>query len=95
MKQHTIHLSFGKKEKKLGWNCQHTSTVNFDDSKVPIENLVGNEGDGFKLAMKGLDGGRVNIAACSIGGATFALENAIKYTSERKQFGKKINQEKR
>ena len=85
-------LSFGKKEKKLGWNCQHTSTVNFDDCKVPIENLVGNEGDGFKLAMKGLDGGRVNIAACSIGGATFALENAIKYTSERKQFGKKINQ---
>ena len=85
-------LSFGKKEKKLGWNSQHTSTVNFDDCEVPIENLVGNEGDGFKLAMKGLDGGRVNIAACSIGGATFALENAIKYTSERKQFGKKINQ---
>ena len=88
----TPGLSFGKNEKKLGWNSQHTSTVNFDNCEVPIENLVGNEGDGFKLAMKGLDGGRVNIAACSIGGATFALENTIQYTSERKQFGKKINE---
>ena len=88
----TPGLSFGKNEKKLGWNSQHTSTVNFDNCEVPIENLVGNEGDGFKLAMKGLDGGRVNIAACSIGGATFALENTIQYTTERKQFGKKINE---
>ncbi len=88
----TKGLSFGKREKKLGWNSQHTSTVNFDNCEVPIDNLVGNEGEGFKLAMKGLDGGRVNIAACSIGGATLALENALSYTSERKQFGRSLNQ---
>ena len=88
----TKGLSFGKNEKKLGWNSQPTSTVNFDNCEVPINNLVGNEGDGFKLAMKGLDGGRVNIAACSIGGATLALEKALSYTSERKQFGKNLNQ---
>ena len=88
----TKGLSFGKREKKLGWNSQHTSTVNFDNCEVPIDNLVGNEGEGFKLAMKRLDGGRVNIAACSIGGATLALENALSYTSERKQFGRSLNQ---
>ena len=65
----TEGLSFGAKEKKMGWNTQHTAAVHFDNCLVPIDNLVGNEGDGFKIAMAGLDGGRVNIAACSIGGA--------------------------
>ncbi len=88
----TKGLSFGKNEKKLGWNSQPTSTVNFDNCEVPISNLVGNEGEGFKIAMKGLDGGRVNIAACSIGGANLALEKSLNYTSERKQFGKNLNQ---
>ena len=85
-------LSFGKQEKKMGWNSQHTSMVNFDNCEVPIENIVGNEGDGFKIAMKGLDGGRVNIAACSLGGARAALENSLTYSAERKQFGKSIDQ---
>ena len=88
----TEGLSFGKREKKMGWNSQHTSTVNFDNCEIPINNLVGNEGEGFKLAMEGLDGGRINIAACSIGGADFALESSLKYTSERIQFGKKLNE---
>ena len=85
-------LSFGKQEKKMGWNSQHTSMVNFDNCEIPIENIVGNEGDGFKIAMKGLDGGRVNIAACSLGGARAALENSLTYSAERKQFGKSIDQ---
>lgn len=66
--------------------------VNFDNCEIPIDNLVGNEGDGFKIAMKGLDGGRVNIAACSLGGARAALEASISYSAERKQFGKSIDQ---
>jgi alkylation response protein AidB-like acyl-CoA dehydrogenase len=85
-------LSFGKQEKKMGWNSQHTSMVNFDHCQIPLENIVGNEGDGFKIAMKGLDGGRVNIAACSLGGARAALEASISYSAERKQFGKSIDQ---
>ncbi len=87
----TKGLSFGKQEKKMGWNSQHTSMVNFDNCEIPIDNLVGNEGDGFKIAMKGLDGGRVNIAACSLGGARAALEASINYSAERKQFGKSID----
>ena len=87
----TPGLSFGKKEKKMGWNSQHTSMVNFDNCEIPIDNLVGNEGDGFKIAMRGLDGGRVNIAACSLGGARAALEASIDYSSERKQFGKSLD----
>ena len=87
----TKGLSFGKQEKKMGWNSQHTSMVNFDNCQIPIDNLVGNEGDGFKIAMKGLDGGRVNIAACSLGGARAALEASINYSAERKQFGKSID----
>ena len=86
----TPGLSFGKKEKKMGWNSQHTSMVNFDDCHVPIENLIGKEGDGFKIAMAGLDGGRLNIAACSIGGARTAMEAARAYALDRKQFGKPI-----
>lgn len=85
-------LSFGKQEKKMGWNSQHTSMVNFDNCPIPLENIVGNEGDGFKIAMQGLDGGRVNIAACSLGGARAALEASISYSAERKQFGKSIDQ---
>jgi alkylation response protein AidB-like acyl-CoA dehydrogenase len=85
-------LSFGKQEKKMGWNSQHTSMVNFDNCQIPLENIVGNEGDGFKIAMQGLDGGRVNIAACSLGGARAALEASISYSAERKQFGKSIDQ---
>jgi len=87
----TKGLSFGKQEKKMGWNSQHTSMVNFDNCEIPIDNLVGNEGDGFKIAMKGLDGGRVNIAACSLGGARAALEASMSYSAERKQFGKSLD----
>ena len=86
----TEGLSFGAKEKKMGWNSQHTAAVHFDNCLVPIDNLVGKEGDGFKIAMAGLDGGRVNIAACSIGGARKALELAKGYSKERKQFGKPL-----
>ena len=85
-------LSFGKQEKKMGWNSQHTSMVNFDNCQIPLENIVGNEGEGFKIAMQGLDGGRVNIAACSLGGARAALEASISYSAERNQFGKSIDQ---
>ena len=87
----TKGLTFGKQEKKMGWNSQHTSMVNFDNCEIPIDNLVGNEGDGFKIAMKGLDGGRVNIAACSLGGARAALEASLNYAADRKQFGKTLD----
>ncbi|NQW08286.1 MAG: acyl-CoA dehydrogenase family protein [Alphaproteobacteria bacterium] len=86
----TPGLGFGKKERKLGWNSQPTTMVTFEDCKVPAENLVGNEGEGFKIAMRGLDGGRINIAACSLGGARTALEASLGYVKERKQFGKPI-----
>ena len=86
----TEGLSCGAKEKKMGWNSQHTAAVHFDNCLVPIDNLVGKEGDGFKIAMAGLDGGRVNIAACSVGGARKALELAKGYSKERKQFGKRL-----
>ena len=86
----TEGLSFGAKEKKMGWNSQHTAAVHFDNCLVPIDNLVGKEGDGFKIAMAGLDGGRVNIAACSVGGARKAFELAKGYSKERKQFGKRL-----
>ena len=86
----TPGLSFGAQEKKLGWHSQPTSAVMFDDCRIPAENLIGIEGQGFKIAMQGLDGGRLNIAACSLGGAQRALDEAIGYTKERKQFGKAI-----
>ena len=92
IEKETKGLSFGKREKKMGWNSQHTSTVNFDNCEIPIDNIVGNEGDGFKIAMKGLDGGRVNIAACSLGGARAALDASLSYAADRKQFGKSIDQ---
>ncbi len=83
-------LSFGAQERKMGWNSQPTAIVQFDDCRVPVENLVGQEGDGFRYAMMGLDGGRLNIAACSIGGARLALETAQDYVASRKQFGRPI-----
>ena len=92
IEKETKGLSFGKQEKKMGWNSQHTSTVTFDNCEIPIDNIVGNEGDGFKIAMKGLDGGRVNIAACSLGGARAALDASLTYAADRKQFGKSIDQ---
>lgn len=88
----TPGLSFGKKEKKMGWNSQPTATVTFEDCKVPAENLLGQEGQGFTFAMKGLDGGRLNIASCSLGGAQACLDAAVTYMDERAQFGKRLNQ---
>ncbi|MGH6949830.1 MAG: acyl-CoA dehydrogenase family protein [Vitreimonas sp.] len=86
----TEGLSFGKKEDKMGWRAQPTAIVNFEDCRVPVENRIGPEGEGFKYAMKGLDGGRLNIAACALGGAQDALDRATAYVKERKQFGKRI-----
>jgi len=88
----TPGLSFGANEKKMGWNAQPTAVVSFDDCRVPVTNLVGEEGAGFKYAMAGLDGGRLNIAACSLGGARLPLETAQEYVSGRKQFGQAIGQ---
>lgn len=85
-------LSFGANEHKMGWHMQSTRTVIFEDCKVPAENLLSDEGMGFKIAMAGLDGGRLNIAACSLGGAQSALDKALTYTGERKAFGSAINQ---
>ena len=86
----TAGLSFGANESKLGWNAQPTALVNFDDVRVPVENRVGEEGEGFKFAMAGLDGGRLNIAACSLGGAQLALETATDYLKTRHQFGRPL-----
>jgi alkylation response protein AidB-like acyl-CoA dehydrogenase len=83
-------LSFGKKERKLGWNSQPTAMVIFEDCRVPVANRLGAEGDGFKIAMMGLDGGRLNIAACSLGGARACLDAARAHLLERHQFGHKL-----
>ena len=83
-------IIYGKAEEKLGWNAQPTRQITFDNVKVPVENLLGNEGEGFAIAMKGLDGGRINIATCSIGTAQQALNSAMSYMHEREQFGKPI-----
>ena len=83
-------LSFGPNERKMGWNAQPTAQVIFEDCRIPAANRVGAEGDGFKFAMSGLDGGRINIGCCSLGGAQAALDAAMQYTNERKQFGKLI-----
>ena len=83
-------VSFGAPERKLGWNASPTAQVIFDNVKVPIENRVGAEGDGFRFAMMGLDGGRLNIGACSLGGAQRCLDESIKYTKERQQFGQPV-----
>ncbi|MBL4899585.1 MAG: acyl-CoA dehydrogenase family protein [Colwellia sp.] len=81
---------YGKAEEKLGWNAQPTRQITFDNVRVPVENLLGNEGEGFSIAMKGLDGGRINIATCSIGTAQQALNLSKEYMQEREQFGKPI-----
>jgi alkylation response protein AidB-like acyl-CoA dehydrogenase len=86
----TPGLSFGKPEKKMGWNSQPTATVIFEDCRVPVANLVGKEGEGFRFAMMGLDGGRLNIGACSLGTARAAVEQAQAYMTERKAFGRPI-----
>jgi alkylation response protein AidB-like acyl-CoA dehydrogenase len=88
----TKGLSFGKNERKMGWRSQPTATVNFEDCRVPVANRIGAEGDGFRIAMMGLDGGRINIGACSLGAARASLEQAQRYVSERKQFGKQIGE---
>ena len=86
----TPGISYGRKESKMGWNSQPTRAVTFEDVRVPAHHLLAREGEGFKLAMKGLDGGRINIATCSIGTAQAALEAAQRYMNERKQFGRRI-----
>jgi len=83
-------LSFGKKERKLGWNTQPTAMVIFEDCRVPVANRLGEEGDGFKIAMMGLDGGRLNISACSLGGARACIEAARDHMLERRQFGQPL-----
>jgi alkylation response protein AidB-like acyl-CoA dehydrogenase len=83
-------LSFGKPERKMGWNSQPTAQVIFEDCRVPVANRIGAEGDGFRIAMSGLDGGRINIGACSVGTARAALEEAMAYARDRKQFGRAI-----
>jgi alkylation response protein AidB-like acyl-CoA dehydrogenase len=83
-------VSFGAQEKKMGWNAQPTAAVIFEDARVPVANRLSDEGMGFKIAMSGLDGGRVNIGACSLGGAQAALDKALSYTADRKAFGRRI-----
>ena len=85
-------LSFGANERKMGWNAQPTRAVTFDNVRVPLANRLGAEGDGFKIAMAGLDGGRLNIAACSLGGAQAALEKSLAYMRERRAFGKRLDE---
>ncbi|MCY1647343.1 isobutyryl-CoA dehydrogenase [Caulobacter sp. SL161] len=83
-------LSFGANERKMGWNAQPTAQVNFDYCRVPVANRIGQEGEGFRFAMMGLDGGRLNIASCSLGGAQFALDTAKAYLETRNQFGRPL-----
>ncbi len=88
----TPGLSFGKKERKMGWNSQPTAAVIFEDCRVPVANRIGAEGEGFRIAMKGLDGGRLNIAACSIGAARVCLAQTRDYLGQRQQFGRLLGQ---
>ncbi|MFS8036504.1 isobutyryl-CoA dehydrogenase [Xanthobacter sp. AM11] len=85
-------LCFGANEKKMGWNVQPTRAVTFEGVRVPVENRLGAEGDGFRIAMAGLDGGRLNIGACSLGGAQAALDKALAYMRERRAFGKRLDE---
>jgi alkylation response protein AidB-like acyl-CoA dehydrogenase len=87
----TKGLSFGANERKMGWNAQPTAQVIMDACRVPVSNLLGKEGDGFRYAMQGLDGGRLNIAACSLGAAQEALDRTLSYTRERQAFGKPLD----
>src|SRR6195952_2862838 len=86
----TPGLFYGAQEKKLGWKTQPTAMVMFENCRVPVANRIGAEGQGFKIAMAGLDGGRLNIGACSIGGAQFCLDRTVEYMKERKQFGSRL-----
>jgi alkylation response protein AidB-like acyl-CoA dehydrogenase len=86
----TPGLSYGAQEKKLGWKTQPTAMVMFENCRVPVANRIGHEGEGFRIAMAGLDGGRLNIAACSIGGAQLCLDRTVAYMRERKQFGTRL-----
>jgi alkylation response protein AidB-like acyl-CoA dehydrogenase len=88
----TSGLSFGAQERKMGWHAQPTAQVQFDDCRVPAVNLVGEEGEGFTYAMKGLNGGRLNIAACSLGAAQAALDKTLRYVRERQAFGKTLGE---
>ena len=88
----TPGVSFGANERKMGWNAQPTRAVIFENARVPVENRLGDEGIGFKIAMAGLDGGRINIAACSLGGAQNALDKSLAYMKERKAFGKRLDE---
>ena len=88
----TQGLSFGANERKMGWNAQPTRAVIFEGCRVPAANLLGAEGEGFKIAMRGLDGGRLNIAACSLGGAQAALDKVLVYMRERRAFGKRLDE---
>ncbi len=90
VENNTRGLSFGAPERKMGWNSQPTASVTFADCIVPIENRLGREGEGFRLAMMGLDGGRINIAACSLGGARACLDSALAYVRQRHAFGRPI-----
>jgi alkylation response protein AidB-like acyl-CoA dehydrogenase len=83
-------VSFGAQERKLGWRSQPTAQVNFDGVRVSVANRIGDEGQGFRIAMAGLDGGRLNIGACSLGGAQRALDEAVAYVKDRRQFGQAI-----
>jgi alkylation response protein AidB-like acyl-CoA dehydrogenase len=86
----TPGLTFGAREKKLGWKTQPTAMVIFENCRVPVSNRIGSEGQGFKIAMAGLDGGRLNIGACSVGGAQFCLDRTVDYMKERRQFGSRL-----
>ena len=86
----TPGLTYGAPEKKLGWKSQPTAMVNFENCRVPVANRVGAEGQGFRIAMAGLDGGRLNIGACSLGGAQFCLDRTVDYMKERRQFGSRL-----
>ncbi len=90
--KHTPGLSFGAPEKKLGWNSQPTALVNFADCRVPVANRLGAEDEGFRIAMMGLDGGRINIAACSLGGARACLDLALAYVQQRRAFGRTLSE---
>src|SRR5262249_48455170 len=88
----TSGISFGANERKMGWNAQPTRAVIFENARVPVANRLGEEGVGFKIALAGLDGGRINIAACSLGGAQAALDKALAYMKQRKAFGKRLDE---
>jgi hypothetical protein len=90
VEKNTPGLSFGAQEKKLGWKSQPTAMVMFDGCRVPEANRIAAEGEGFRIAMAALDGGRLNIASCSLGGAQFCLDRTIAYMKERRQFGTRI-----